>query len=372
MEPSQGEIPLTTVSSQTPIIHTTNASQTEIRVENITHSWTVKNFSHCYQEYLENFVYLPHGKEHLQWSIKIYPKGNGENNKDFVFLCLNRVLNNGSKNKIGFRSRFTLKNNEGKEIEMRIHPNPSHSDYVAYIKRDVLFPQILPNDSIIVFVEINVAVETITTTLDDTTTLCNCEKQLCDDYLKLLDGTLTDFVIKVGSQEIRTHKAILAARSPVFEAMFSHQDTSESKSGSVVIEDIEYDVFKELVIFIYSGKIATNKKELAADLMIAADKYGLIELRNHCELSLIKSLSCENVCQLLILADLYNAEKLKKNAVSLILQRPTEVTHSLGWTNVVREHPELVTDIVRHFDKSTINTTSTTEPSTPTINLNDL
>jgi hypothetical protein len=80
---------------------------------------------------------------------------------------LNRVINGVAKNKVGFRSRFFLKNNEGKDIEMRIHPNPSHSDYVSYIKRDVLFPQISPADSITVFVEIDVAVETVTTSSDD-------------------------------------------------------------------------------------------------------------------------------------------------------------------------------------------------------------
>ena len=87
-----------------------NSSQTEIKVEvsnsifpdiavfqKVNHSWTVKNFSHCYQEYLENFVYLTRGDEQLTWSIKIYPKGNGENNKDFVFLCLNRVVRNKRK-----------------------------------------------------------------------------------------------------------------------------------------------------------------------------------------------------------------------------------------------------------------------------------
>ena len=50
---------------------------------------------------------------------------------------------------------------------MRVHPNPSHSDYVSYIKRDVLFPQILPQDTIVVTVEIDVAVETITVTSRD-------------------------------------------------------------------------------------------------------------------------------------------------------------------------------------------------------------
>ena len=48
-----------------------------------------------------------------------------------------------------------------------IFQNPSHSDYVSYIKRDVLFPQISPADSITVFVEIDVAVETITTPVED-------------------------------------------------------------------------------------------------------------------------------------------------------------------------------------------------------------
>lgn len=84
-----------------------------------------------------------------------------------MFLCLNRVINGVAKNKVGFRSRFFLKNSEGKDIEMRIHPNPSHSDYVSYIKRDVLFPQISPADSITVFVEIDVATETITTSSED-------------------------------------------------------------------------------------------------------------------------------------------------------------------------------------------------------------
>lgn len=51
-------------------------------------------------------------------------------------------------------------------IQMRIHPNPSHSDYVSYIKRDVLFPQILPKDLIIVNVEIDVAVDTVTTSTE--------------------------------------------------------------------------------------------------------------------------------------------------------------------------------------------------------------
>lgn len=59
----------------------------------------------------------------------------------------------------------------------------------------------------------------------------NCEQQLMDDYLKMLkESVLTDFLIKIGDHEIRTHRAILAARSPVFFAMLKHEDTNEVKT----------------------------------------------------------------------------------------------------------------------------------------------
>ncbi|KAI6178578.1 hypothetical protein M3Y98_00515900 [Aphelenchoides besseyi] len=358
------------VDAASPIM--TNASQTEIRVEYIKHNWTVKNFSHwlvlslsivclklsnfSYQEYLENYVHLPRGDENLTWSIKIYPKGNGENNKDFVFLCLNRVLNCSAKNKVGFRSRFYLKNNEGKDIEMRIHPNPSHSDFVSYIKRDVLFPQIQPADSITVFVEIDVAVETITTTADDHLMgrqKCECERPLGDDYLRLLkDSIHTDFTIRVGVLEIQVHKAILAARSPVFAAMLTHPDTNEAKTGVLNIEDVDYAVVKEMMHFLYAGRCSPDMPEMASELLIAADKYRLEDLKSDCEKILIQNLTLAESCNVLILADTFNAEKLKQRALQMILHHSAEVTGTSGWEILLKDHSHLVTDIVRSFDKS--------------------
>lgn len=333
----------------------TNASQTEIRVEYLRHNWTVKNFSHCYQEYLENYVNLPNSD--LTWSIKIYPKGNGENNKDFVFLCLNRVLGNNVKNnKIGFRSRFYLKNNEGKDIEMRIHPNPSHSDYVSYIKRDVLFPQIQPADSITVFVEIDIAVEIITTSVDDSfnsSRTCTCERQLGDDYLKLLtDNVLTDFTIKVQDKSIQVHKAILAARSPVFAAMLQHVDTNEVKTGILEIKDVEYNVVREMLTFIYCGKSSSELNEIASDLLIAADKYRLEELKSHCEHNLIQAINLENACDLLIIADMYGASNLRKKVIHFINQQPKKIVATSGWQTIISKYAHLATEIVASFQKS--------------------
>lgn len=63
--------------------------------------------------------------------------------------------------------------------------------------------------------------------------MCDCERPLGDSLLKLLDNDLhSDFIISVENENIPVHKAILAARSPVFAAMLSHTETNEGKTVS--------------------------------------------------------------------------------------------------------------------------------------------
>ena len=47
-------------------------------------------------------------------------------------------------------------------------------------------------------------------------------------------------------EEIRAHKAILAVRSPVFNAMFGHK-MSESLEGKVMIDDMPVAALRELI-----------------------------------------------------------------------------------------------------------------------------
>ncbi len=43
----------------------------------------------------------------------------------------------------------------------------------------------------------------------------------------------TDCLLHVGRRTFPAHKAILAARSPVFAAMFGHEEMVEAKNGEV-------------------------------------------------------------------------------------------------------------------------------------------
>ena len=64
---------------------------------------------------------------------------------------------------------------------------------------------------------------------------------------------LYDFVFIVEGKEFKVHKLVLSVRSKVFKAMFAN-DMIEKHDNQCIIEDIEFDVFKELLSLIYTGK----------------------------------------------------------------------------------------------------------------------
>ena len=64
--------------------------------------------------------------------------------------------------------------------------------------------------------------------------------------------------------------AILAARSPVFEAMFEHE-MEERKQNRVDICDLDYEVVCEVLRYCYAGYTPLLEK-MAEQLLAAADK----------------------------------------------------------------------------------------------------
>lgn len=67
---------------------------------------------------------------------------------------------------------------------------------------------------------------------------------------------------------------IFSARSPVFQAMFEHE-MEERKHNRVDITDVDHEVLREMLRFIYTGK-ASNLEKMADDLLAAADKVSQI------------------------------------------------------------------------------------------------
>lgn len=109
---------------------------------------------------------------------------------------------------------------------------------------------------------------------------------------------------------------VISGRSTVFKAIFCH-DTLEAKTNRVVIEDFDFKTVQELLRFIYSGNVV-ELKEVALNLLQAADKYNLLKLKQICDEFLRRNVTVENVTDILNVADIYKCKELKEEAVSFL------------------------------------------------------
>ncbi|KAL7732626.1 hypothetical protein ACLKA6_013556 [Drosophila palustris] len=124
-------------------------------------------------------------------------------------------------------------------------------------------------------------------------------------------------IVTSNGQKIPVHKNILSARSKVFAAMFKHR-MQENAENCVEIKDFSFDVVSELIRFVYTGEAPNLNLEMSAELLAAADKYGLDRLKSMCAKLMSDNLSVENAHVVLKSADLYNLPDLKIKAMQFI------------------------------------------------------
>ncbi|XP_065223081.1 speckle-type POZ protein-like [Planococcus citri] len=129
-----------------------------------------------------------------------------------------------------------------------------------------------------------------------------------------------DVVFITNGGHYPAHKSILAARSPVFAAMFRRKDTKNGKNKKIrinVSKNMDGEVLHAMLKYIYTGKYE-NFEKLAEKLFVAAAKYGLEGLQKICEESLCETLSVKNAAKLLVFAEEHQADKLKSKAKEVI------------------------------------------------------
>ncbi|KAI9549148.1 hypothetical protein GHT06_005422 [Daphnia sinensis] len=176
-----------------------------------------------------------------------------------------------------------------------------------------------------------------------------CHNELLQTQLEELleNKTLSDFNLNVGGRIFPAHKNILAARSKVFAAMFEHE-TAEKLSNQVDIQDVDPDVFQEVLLYIYSGRMssaAMDKK--AVGVLAMADKYLLDQLKAECETHLMKRMTADNCVELLAIADQpHPAAHLKEYADDFLRRSTALVKATDGWEKAKKEKPLLFCELI--------------------------
>ena len=131
------------------------------------------------------------------------------------------------------------------------------------------FAEFGANNQFRVHFEVERIVSTVINSLPATT---GCLQTSSLDFETLLaGGKFADVTLVVEGQELKAHKAILAARSPIFAEMFANDE----QKSRVIIDDVSLEVFKELLYYIYTAKTDAYR-QFAAELLAAADKVKLV------------------------------------------------------------------------------------------------
>ncbi|XP_073192917.1 kelch-like protein 32 isoform X11 [Lepidochelys kempii] len=145
------------------------------------------------------------------------------------------------------------------------------------------------------------------------------------------DGVLCDITLIAEEQKFHAHKAVLAACSDYFRAMFS-LCMVESGADEVNLHGVTSLGLKQALDFAYTGQILLEPGVIQ-DVLAAGSHLQLLELLSLCSHYLVQELNSFNYLDLYKLADLFNLTLLEKAVVDFLVKHLSEL---------LKSHPEEV------------------------------
>lgn len=165
-----------------------------------------------------------------------------------------------------------------------------------------------------------------------------------------ISGTYCDLEFTIADQQFPCHRIILVSTSPYFEALLTDA-FKENNLHSIVLHDIESQIFSVLLNFIYSGEIEIDENNVH-ELLIAGDMFQLTEMVEFCCDYLSKGLNEQSVLETWIIANRLQCLTLEKNAEQYILEH----FRSLIALDATKLFPqELLQRILSHDDLTVDN-----------------
>jgi speckle-type POZ protein len=100
-----------------------------------------------------------------------------------------------------------------------------------------------------------------------------------DERFERMFKTQADSDLKLKMKDgktLKAHKEVLVKRSPEFYLKINPE------KGFALIPDFDSETIKELLRFLYCGKVK-NLKKVVLDLYLAANEYQLLQLKEICK-----------------------------------------------------------------------------------------
>uniref|UniRef100_A0A8R7UK71 Uncharacterized protein n=1 Tax=Triticum urartu TaxID=4572 RepID=A0A8R7UK71_TRIUA len=239
------------------------------------------------------------------WALRYYPNGN-KGSADFISLFLVLLESADAKD---VKAKFMLcvlnKNGQPLPSYSRTFPMGTFSGegdswgYHNFIKKaDLEGSQLLKDDCLTITCDVTVIKEIHG---EENKVPPSDLHQHLGDLLNSKDAA--DLTFQVGGQTLSAHRCVLAARSSVFKVELLGAMKESSAVSPIEIHDMEADVFKSLLHFIYTDLVpSVLDVVIASHLLVAADRYNIVRLKLICEEKLCNHIDSKMVATSLALA----------------------------------------------------------------------
>jgi hypothetical protein len=161
------------------------------------------------------------------------------------------------------------------------------------------------------------------------------------------EGENSDVNIICEDQTFKCHKSLLASKSDVFKAMFDTNQCTEQITGTVHVDDINAKTMNTLVKYMYQTKI-TIDEAMDLNLIVAADKYNIVDLVLKCEKIIVLTMSMKNIMDILAVAKLLPTPDLFEKAKLFFNERKDreKVQDGPKWMQLKTLNPLLAFEIL--------------------------
>ncbi|KAG8192307.1 hypothetical protein JTE90_002128 [Oedothorax gibbosus] len=338
-------------------------ARTSISTSACKFTWEIENFSLCSLEgveYLLSPKFIVDDSLITTWCLRLYP-----NKGECIAIYLSRISSDSSAHYVTANLSL-IRVNKFKRcanvLDNCLYEGSSCDwGFDDVIDRKKLFGEdrfvLLPNDTLTVMCELKVSRVDDVTTSELTEESKAVESPNCNVFhvpkplqrnLKCLyeNKKYSDFIIKVGDEELKVHKLILCARSSVFDTMLNC-DMKENLTNCLEITDFDLLVIEIMLRYIYYGHVMGLTSEISIQLYSAAEKYNLPDLKDICVKYLLRNLDIANICDVLTLGELHNEPQLKISAQNFICMNAAAIQETEKWLDLSKAMPDLVTSLYR-------------------------
>lgn len=171
---------------------------------------------------------------------------------------------------------------------------------------------------------------------------------VAEDLLRMFEESAladVEVVCTVGfGRHFQAHRLVLAARSPVFKAMFL-TGMREKRMGKVIIEDASPEAVQCLLDFAYKDACPSLDEACVFDALRLASKYDVPGLRDLCLDFMARHARSDNVVGFLDVCSAYALADFKCLLLSALVDNPAalhECVHGQG----LERHPELMLQLL--------------------------